>query len=302
MHSMRRIAAALILLSAAASAGDARELTWFYVVPAAANTPGNNGTDWHTDLTVYNPHDYTLPIVIELLETGRNNSGSVPTIEIDVYPWETLNFWDVLGEGGFDVRDATGALLVYGDDLQMSCADHACDFAVFTRTYTLEPYGGVGELGQAIPGFPAGLGLDASVIAFMPQIIDDQSFRTNVGVVSLSMDVVTVRFELQDADGNVISQRDETLLPFEHRQWPLDRDVTGGSIAAFTIQGPGSATVVPYASVVNNVTGDAAYVEAHMTVVGISVESARSSSPLVLPDRALIPAVVRERPRRQLTE
>jgi hypothetical protein len=299
---MRRIALTLILLTAVVGAAEARELTWFYVVPAAANTPGNNNTDWHTDLTVYNPHDYTLPIVLEFLETGRDNSGGVPTIEVDVFPWETLTYWDVLGADGFAARGKTGSLLVYGDDLQMSCADHACDLAVFTRTYTLNPSGGAGEFGQAIPGFPTDLGLDGSVIAFMPQVMDDQDFRTNVGVISLSMDVVTVRFELQDPDGNVISQRDETLLPFEHSQWRLERGVTGGSIAAFTTQGPLNAMVVPYASVVNNVTGDAVYVEAHMTAVGLSAQSARTASPLVLPDRVLVPGLVPERRPRQTTE
>jgi len=299
---MRRIAMTLTLLVAVAGAADARELTWIYVVPAAANTPGNNGTDWHTDLTVYNPHEYTLPIVLQFLETGRNNSAGVPTIELDVFSWETYNFWDVLGEDYFDERGKTGSIMVYGDDLQMSCADHACDLAVFTRTYTLNPGGGAGEFGQAIPGFPTDLGLDASVIAFMPQIMDDQDFRTNVGVTSLSMDMVTVRFELQDADGNVISGRDETLLPFEHSQWRLESGVTGGSIAAFTTQGPSDAMVVPYASVVNNVTGDPVYVEAHMTVVGVSVPLARTASPPALPDRMLVRAFTPGRRHRQAAE
>jgi hypothetical protein len=296
---MRHKAIALMLLTVIAGAAEARELTWSYVVPAAANKAGNNGTDWHTDLTVYNPHKYNLPIVVQFLETGRDNSHGVPTVEIEVYPWETLNSWDVLGENGFNVRGKTGSILVYGDDLKMSCANHACDLDVFARTYTLNPSGGPGEFGQAIPGVPPDQGVDTSVIAFMSQIMDDHDFRTNVGATSLSSQIVTVRFELQDKDGNVISRHDETLLPFEHSQWRLERGVTGGTIAAFITQGPGNAVVVPYASVVNNVTGDAVNIEANRTVVGVSAQSARQVAAPVFPGRVLVTSFVADRlPRR----
>jgi hypothetical protein len=296
---MRSKTLILMLLTVIAGAAEARELTWSYVVPAAANKAGNSGTDWHTDLTVYNPHTYNLPIVVQFLETGRDNSHAL-TVEIDVSPKQTLSSWDVLGEHGFNVRGKTGSILVFGDDQKMSCADHACDLVVFARTYTLNPNGGAGEFGQAIPGVPTNLGLDASGHAFMPQIMDDQDFRTKVGGTSLSDRMVPGRFELRGANGTVISRHDETLLPFEHSQWRLEHGVTGGSLEAFIMPGgPANAVVVPYASVVNNVTGDGSDIEAHMTVVGVSAQSARQVAAPVFPDRALVTSFVADRlPRR----
>ncbi len=282
---MRSKLLVVLVLASVTAVANARELTWSYVVPAVANTTGALGTDWHTDLTVYNPHTYTLPIVLQFLETGRDNSHGVPTIEIDIYPWETLNFWDVLGENGFKVPDSSGAVLVYGDDLKRSCANHACDISVFARTYTLDPKGGAGEFGQAVPGFPTNLGLDSSVLAFMPQIMDDQDFRTNVGVVSMTDGMVTVRFELQDKDGNVIRREDRLLPPFGHSQWRLEADVSGGTLAAFIQNGPSGAVVVPYASVINNATGDAVHIEADMTAVGVSMQSAAVRRPSGFPAR-----------------
>lgn len=271
---MTRTLVFLAMAAVLAGAAGARELTWSYVVPAVANKEGALGTDWHTDLTIYNPHQHKLPLVIQFLQTGRDNSGGVPTIDsFEIYPWETLSFWDVLGPKGFDRRGQTGALLVYVDDLKRTCAGHDCDIAVFARTYTLSPGGGAGEFGQAIPGFPASLGLDWTVLAFMPQLMDDKDFRTNAGVVSLARSVVTVRFELQDRDGNVIHRVDKVLPPFGHTQWRLERGVTGGTLAAFVKSGPNDAMVVPYASVVNNATGDPVNIEAHMTPVGISAAS-----------------------------
>ncbi|MCU0291195.1 MAG: hypothetical protein MUF10_04285 [Thermoanaerobaculaceae bacterium] len=266
---MNRKLLVLVVAVLMATVVQARELTWSYVVPAVANKEGAQGTDWHTDLTIYNPQDYNLPLVIQFLQAGRDNSSGVPTIDnFEIFPWETLSLWDVLGPDGFDKRGQTGSLLVFVDDLKRTCTGHECDIAVFARTYTLNPNGSSGEFGQAIPGCPTNLGLDRSVIAFMPQLMDDSDFRTNAGVVSLTNAVVTVRFELQDKDGKVILRVDKVLLPYGHTQWGLNKTVTGGTLAAFILAGPNDAMVMPYASVVNNATGDPVNIEAHMTPVG----------------------------------
>ena len=292
---MYRKALAVAMLVALAGVAQARELTWSYVVPATANKTGALGTDWHTDLTVVNPHNYNVPIVLQYLKTGQDNSSGVPTIEIEILPLETLNFWNVLGENGFKAPGTTGAVLVYGDDTKMSCQSHACDISVFARTYTLDPAGGQGEFGQAVPGFPTNFGLDSTVLAFMPQIMDDQDFRTNVGVVSLTNALVKVRFDLQDKDGNVVSRTDHMLPPFGHSQWRLEAGVTGGTVVAYIQEGPAGAVVVPYASVVNNASGDGVNVEADMTAVGVSIQSPSHRGTARLPGRVLVPNFVVER-------
>lgn len=111
----------------------------------------------------------------------------------------------------------------------------------------------------------------------MPQLMDDSDFRTNAGVVSLTDAMVTVRFELQNKDGYVIHRVDKLLPPFGHTQWRLDKGVTGGTLAAFIQSGPNDAMVVPYASVVNNVTGDPVNIESHMTPVGVGAQGASAA-------------------------
>ena len=279
---VRAVVLASLIVGIATGAA-ARELTWIYVVPAAANTTGVNGTDWHTDLTLYNPQGSELPVVVQFLRSGRDNSGGVPTVELDLAPWETVNLWDVLGPHGFDVRGQIGALFVYADDQRIQCSGTSCDLAVFSRTYTLDPKGGVGEFGQALPGFPADLGLDGSVIGYLPQILDDDSFRTNLGVASWSDDWVKVRTDLQDPLGNVIDRRDHLLPPFGHLQWRLERGVTGGTVAVYIADGPSDAVIYPYASVVNWATGDPVYVEAHLTSVGLTAQAAAVQRALTRP-------------------
>jgi len=273
-----------VLLTIAAPAGlSARELTSTYVVTAAANKVGVAGTDWHSDLTLYNPQSVALPVVLQFLPTGRSNSGSVPTVTFDIGPWETLNLWDVLGPNGFNARGSTGALLIYADDEKVTCAGASCDFAVFCRTYTLNPGGGAGEFGQSVPGFPANLGLDYSVIAYLPQLSDDSEFRTNLGVASWTDAMVRVRVDLQDTAGNIIDSRDHWVPPYGHIQWRLERSVTGGTAAVYVVDGPDESVVYPYASVVNWATGDGVDIEAHLTTVGLPAQGVAVSAARAAP-------------------
>ena len=268
----RRFLALLLTIMAPAGLA-ARELTSAYVVTAVANKIGVAGTDWHSDLTLYNPHSVPLPVVLQFLPSGRSNSSSVPTVTFDIAPWETLNLWDVLGPNGFAARGSTGALLVYADDQKVACSGASCDFAVFNRTYTLNPATAGGEFGQSVPGFPANLGLDSSVIAYLPQLSDDTEFRTNLGVASWTDAMVRVRVDLQDAAGNVLDSRDHWVPPYGHIQWRLERGVTGGTAAVYIVDGPSDAVVYPYASVVNWATGDGVDIEAHLSTVGLSAQS-----------------------------
>lgn len=281
---MRKLALVFLLLAESAAA---RELTWAYVIPAAANTAGKGGTDWHTDLTLVNPQNHPLPIVLYFLPSDFDNSSGAPAVTFTLAAGETLNLWDVLGPNGFNVRGQTGALLVAADteELGFFCTGNFCDFVAFSRTYTLGPL--PGEFGQGLPGFPVQLGLDWSVLAYVPQLFNDEDFRTNLGVASVTDGWVLLRVELQLPNGQILQRDTIWVPPFGHKQWALNRTVTGATAVFFIESGPEDAMLFPYASVVNERTGDPTYVEAHMTVVGASVQSleARAHKSLTLPPR-----------------
>jgi hypothetical protein len=196
---------------------------------------------------------------------------------ITLQSWQTLNLWDILGPYGFNAHGWTGALLVYADTAASGCpntpGDTSCDFAAFARNYTLDPDTSDGEFGQDFPGFPAPLGVDQTVIAYMPQISDDGVFRTNVGTASWTNAWVTVRVDLQDESGNIIGRHDHLIPPYGHMQWRLEDGVTGGTLAAYVVSGPSDAIVYPYATVVNWATGGATTVEAQISPVGFGAQS-----------------------------
>ena len=284
------------LIAAVAAPVAARELTAYYVIPAAANLTGEAGTDWHTDLTLHNPHTFTLSVTLVFLPSGHDNS-SAPTVSgIALAPWETLNLWNVLGPDGFDARGQKGAILAYADD--PSCASTDCDFAVTSRTYTLSPLGGGGEFGQGIPGFPADLGMDSTVMGYLPQLVSDGAFRTNIGVASWSAETVTVRVDVQDADGTIVDRSDHQVPPFGQVQWRSRAVVEGGTAVAYLVGGPADAVVYPYASVVDEATGDPTYVEAHLSPVGVSAQAAGPRPTRPLPDPLQVGTFSLERLRR----
>ena len=262
---------------ALASGAFARELTSAYVITAAANKQGWTGTDWHTDLTLYNPHKKVLYVVLQFLPTGQDNTFAPTAPLIDLQPWETLNLWDVLGPTGFSARGQTGALLVYADTDANDCANagpSGCDFAVFARNYTLNPLCGGGEFGQDFAGFPANLGLDWSVIAYLPQLMDDPEFITSIGAASWTKGWVTVRVDLQDTAGQIVYTYTSLIPPYGHWQDRIPTGLAGGTAAVYIADGPSDAMIYPYATVRSAITGDPTTVEAQITTVGLEAQAA----------------------------
>ncbi len=247
------------------------QLSPAWVIPAAAHTDGALGTFWMTDLVLHNPHEFDLPVVVQYLPTRQEN-WSVPTLEVTLAPWETVNLWDVLGPGLFD-RYGSGALLVYADIDVMGCtAAEACDLLATTRTYTLDPYTWTGEYAQSLPGTAVYNGLDWDSFAYGAGIMNDGvEFRANAGVASWTADWTVVRMDVQDSRGNVVDTEEFEVPPFGHLQRRIRRSVTGGSVVFYLVDGPDDALVFPYATVVNNVTGDPSYVPAYVSSVGVSV-------------------------------
>jgi hypothetical protein len=273
---MRSILWIGILILAVAPAAEA-QLAADWIVVAAANTPGVGGTDWHSDLSLHNPHEYDLPVVIQLLPSNRVNFD-VPTIaDLTLFPWETLNLWDALGPDWF-AHDGTAAVLVYADtDLDCDPVSR-CEFLVTSRTYTLDPWGSDGEFGQTIPGADVWSAVDWSTFGYAAGILNDgTNFRCNVGVASWTADWTTVQVDVQNAAGDIIASHVLDVPPFGHVQQRLPTEVTGGSLVFYLLDGPDDARVFPYASVVDQLTGDPSFQRASSSVVGVSETKASAS-------------------------
>lgn len=266
----------------------AAQLSLQWMVPAAANTAGLNGTYWRTDVSVHNPHSFELPVVLQFLPSDTDNRQA-DTLYLTIEPWATFNLWDALGPNHFDI-DGTGAILVFAD-WELSCDPvEECDFLVTSRTYTLAPGGSAGEYGQTIPGSSTWVGIDWNTLGYAAGILNDGlSFRTNVGIASWSSDWTTVVVDVQDAEGAIVESFTHDVPPFGHIQQRLPTPIEGGSLVFWLEDGPDDALVFGYASVVDETTGDASYQLAQPSTVGFAAVKAspelqlRRSSPAVNP-------------------
>ncbi len=284
---MNRIA--LVLLAAVACralpAPAAAQLSLQWMVPAAAHTAGLNGTFWSTDLSLHNPHDFELPVVVQFLPSDTANP-TADTLLITLYPYETFNLWDVLGDAWFAAA-GTGALLVLADwDLECQPVE-SCHFLVTSRTYTANPVGG-GEYGQTIPGAAAWQGVDPNTLGYAAGVLNDGvAFRANLGLASWSDHWTTVAVDVQDAEGAIVERLAYDVPPYGHVQRRLPTPVEGGSVVLWVEAGADDALVYGYVSVVDQMTGDASFQLARPSVVGSASAGAKRREPLRRP----VPAV-----------
>jgi hypothetical protein len=279
------LAAAIAVCSAAPAAA---QLSLQWIVPASANTAGVGGTYWRTDLSLHNPQAFDLPVVLQFLPSDRDNQVA-DTLNLTLSPFETLNLWDVLGPDSFAVG-GTGALLVFAD-WSLPCDPlEDCDFLVTSRTYTVDPVGGAGEYGQTIPGSAPWQGIDWDTLGYAAGILNDgQRFRTNIGIASWIGDWTTVAVDIQNADGAIISSLSVDVPPFGHVQRRLSTEVEGASLVFWIEDGVDDALVFGYASVVDELTGDASFQLAQPSPVGFAsvlkrgLETVRRPGPAVDP-------------------
>jgi hypothetical protein len=240
-----------------------------WMVPAAAHNRGSKDTFWRTDLSLHNPHEYDLPVVVQVLPSDTVNL-EVPTLNFTIYPWETVNLWDVLGPDVFDLEGAA-AILVYADPTLRCDPIEDCHFLVTSRTYTPEP-GGDGEYGLTVPGAAISSATDWSTYGYAAGVLNDGDFfRCNAGVASWTPEWTRVRLDIQDADGQIVTSEVFDLPPYGHVQRRLLASGYGGALVFYLESGPGDALVFPYATVINQQTGDASYLFASSSVVGSSV-------------------------------
>jgi hypothetical protein len=261
---------ALLVIALATASPLAAQLSADWMVAAAAHTAGVRGTFWSTDLSLHNPHEYELPVIVQVLPSDSVNYDVV-TWSLTLLPWETVNLWDALGPQGLAVN-GTAALLAYADPGLACDPIEDCHLLVTSRTWTPAPGTSLGEFGLTVPGIGAERGGSWSTLSYAAGILNDgDAFRCNVGVASWSDGWTSVRMDVQDSLGNIIASEVFEVPPFGHTQRRLDTAVTGGSLVFYLESGPDTALIFPYATVINQETGDASFFYAEASPVGVTI-------------------------------
>lgn len=235
----------------------------FYVIPVAAHTPGLNGTMWVSDVAIQNFQSSDLTVQLFVVESGLGTIDNVSPIEGDkgivtVKAGGNVIIKDVLA--GYRGRESSLGALLIGADLP---------FAVTSRAYSMTPSGDT--VGQTVPGIrdfvenSIGDTNNALAVAYVPGVIRNDRYRTNIGFVAGTANSdMNIEIRLKGGEGQTLGTKTYTVLAgnFLHAQFPITELSTTAFDAGgleFRITG-GDGALIPYASVIDNVTADAVFV------------------------------------------
>jgi len=224
-----------------------------YWIATAASISGAGGSQWATDVALFNPATQPATARLYLLPRDGDNGDVVP-LSRTVPAGQVLTLPDVV-RVTFGQTGLAGAIQI--------CADRP--LVVTSRTYTRE--------GGKTYGFGALATRRESAIApdqtrhiadIRESTTTTSGFRTNLGLTNVSKATVTVTVTLILADGTTLPERTYTVKPWSHIQRNrIVRDFTAADVtgAVLAIR-PSGGSVIAYAAVVDNSTNDSTYLEA----------------------------------------
>ena len=227
------VVAVMVLCGALPAAG--QQVSDFQFFPIVARTAGVGGTQWVSDLTIYNPHDFALTVGLQFFPADQANvfNPSLPT-RIVLDPGETVILEDVLhGLFGYDT-DVKGALLTSSDHDLIPANPEDDDYAAVTRTYNVGSP--LGTFGQTVPA------LDSTYNpAWWPSIAtgarNDARFRSNLGIVNLSLyEEIQVHYRILAADGSPLVEGVKPIPTASVRQWSFAQLGVGRVSGPLTVE------------------------------------------------------------------
>ncbi len=225
-----------------------------YVLPVAGRVAGANNTLFRTDVRIVNRSTAHVPVKLEFYATGEagNNMPSAST-SIDVANGEQVILDDLL-QSKFGLESGIGAIVVRtGNQLVLA-----------SRVYNDQRAVGAGTFGQFVPAFED---TDSRSSGTLPLLSNRPAaelagYRSNIGWFNLDEGAVRVTFHAISPSGTQLASQTLTVQGLAHQQASLAQlfptlPVVDDLYVTFKVDG-GSLFV--YASVVDNVNGDAIFV------------------------------------------
>jgi len=217
--------------------GNAAHRQW---IAAAAHGSGVHDSVWRTDLYLLNLSG--SPATAEII--FRRGDGATAVLPIVAPYGRQVLLSDVVAQLGMV---GSGSIEIHSDR------------PLLASSRTLNS-GVDGTFGLFLDGVAAEAAADGGDTVWLPQLRQDQAFRTNIGLLNSGDVDARVRIFLYDKSGNELVSRWRTLIPYAWMQLqePFARlaersDIDSGSARVEVASGHG---VIVYASVIDNATND----------------------------------------------
>jgi PKD repeat protein len=236
-----------------------------WVAGGMAYVDNGAGVKWQSDLTVFNPGTQTATISLGFVSgAGSDGATKVTWVPQALVAGETKSYANVLKSLFRLEQGAWGVVLVKGDDIPVAPV-------IVSRTYNAAGVDTKGTFGLSVPALSVAAGVQPQSAAggnYLVGLRQDGTFRTNLTVANLKDEAAEVEVVFRGVDGAALGV--PARIQVEGRgvkqlDRALSNDVSAGG-AGWTTPAPhfsaevrltkGSG-VYPYATVIDNVTGDA---------------------------------------------
>ncbi len=217
-----------------------------WVVTATAKLAGAAGTNWASDLALFNHGTSQAQVTVSLWKRDQANlNPQLQTLTIN--PGELRKETDVLGRW-FGITSGAAALHVSSNQ----------PLVVASRTYNDT---GAGTYGQFIPGEKTDDAFDASFPVYVMGMVETSSYRTNLGLVNPTSSAIQVIANFSDSDGVFLANRTYTVPAQSTIQVNRILNTIGasGNNHAWAALQVNSGEFFAYISVVDNTSGDPVY-------------------------------------------
>lgn len=241
-------------------------------LPVVGSVQGANGANFQTDVSIFN--NSPIGVLGSSASAGIFAqffpSGNVVPTSATVNA-QNISALNVPARGTTTLRDV-GTSMFGGALNGIGALRILSSSSVFAnaRIYNNQISSGRGTFGQFEPGMLRSQALQQGVLVGVGNVTggsgaNGQSFRTNVGFFNPNDTATTVALEMRDANGNVTASQMITLNPWAQMQVPLDgpgglfTSINGDTGTSSILFLSGNA-IFAYASIVDNVSGDASFV------------------------------------------
>ncbi|MEK6374629.1 MAG: M36 family metallopeptidase [Acidobacteriota bacterium] len=217
-------------------------------IPVVAHAEGVGGTSWVSDVRIFNRGSKAANV----MAVYTPDAGGFAAVKLVIAPKQILALNDVV-RSPMQSPNGLGSLELQGD---------VADLVVTSRTYTADARG---TFGQFIPGADTSDAVGGLTHGYVIHLRNSADFRSNVGFTEVAGEAGVVR----------VSDRDIAVAPFQH--WQMPATGSGELVADFSVVS-GAARILAYGSAIDNKSGDAIYIPAHVAPASSRTEYAPAIS------------------------
>jgi hypothetical protein len=217
-----------------------------YVLPASAHVRGLEGTTWVSDLVLHNPNPWPAHAVLYLLDDGVTEESRYRVV---VPSMSSIVLADVLAES-FGTGVKSGGLLIAS----------SAPMKASSRTYNDAESG---TFGQYVPVEIESKAVEGNEPVTLIQLTRNEDYRTNIGFTNIGRNELEVIIDLFSSSGSHLGSKGISIDPYSfsqitdilHKVGADDVDDAYAVIRTDDVEG----SYFPYASIIDNETGDPIY-------------------------------------------